>query len=166
MALSPANARGIQDIESAILVVSLDDTTPKGEDERAWMYWSGGKNEKGQEHGRNRWFDKHGIVVDEAGESGFNGERESFYADLDPRAFSVSAVGAGTRPSERYRGWKDRARENAGRRRTRARKTPCPDHHLRMNNTDKCQRAEEQAATDEVLRTLDAGRVLVAGRST
>ena len=84
MSISKKNAQGIQDIESAILLVCLDDgEAPKEDDERAWMYWSGGRGErgdtdgKGQGHGWNRWFDKHEIVVDEAGESGFNGERES-----------------------------------------------------------------------------------------
>lgn len=82
MSLSPANAQGIQDIESAILCVSLDDAKPLSDDERAWMYWSGGKSEAKGGHGWNRWFDKHDIIVDEAGESGFNGERESFTETL------------------------------------------------------------------------------------
>jgi carnitine O-acetyltransferase len=82
MSLSPANAQGIQDIESAILCVSLDDAKPQSDDERAWMYWSGGKSEAKRGHGWNRWFDKHDIIVDEAGESGFNGEREFYKVSL------------------------------------------------------------------------------------
>lgn len=78
MSLSKANTAAIQDIESAILLVCLDDgPAPKSDDERAWMYWSGGRSRAKEGQGWNRWFDKHEIVVDEAGESGFNGERES-----------------------------------------------------------------------------------------
>ncbi len=78
LSLGPANTAAIQAIESAILLVSLDDgPAPKTDDERAWMYWSGARSEEaGAGHGRNRWFDKHEIIVDEAGESGFNGERK------------------------------------------------------------------------------------------
>lgn len=78
MDYSPNNTPAIQAIESAILVVSLDDHVPTSEDGRAWSYWSGGIDRKASSgHGSNRWFDKHNIIVDESGESGFNGERKS-----------------------------------------------------------------------------------------
>jgi len=77
MDYSQNNTAAIQAIESAILLVSLDDYTPANDDERAWSYWSGGLDRQaGSGHGKNRWFDKHEIIVDESGESGFNGERK------------------------------------------------------------------------------------------
>jgi carnitine O-acetyltransferase len=78
MDYSPNNTAAVQALESAILLVSLDDYTPTTEDQRAWSYWSGGLDRSAQSgHGKNRWFDKHEIIVDESGESGFNGERKS-----------------------------------------------------------------------------------------
>jgi hypothetical protein len=86
MDYSPNNTAAIQALESAILLVSLDDYTPSTEDERAWSYWSGGLDRSaGSGHGKNRWFDKHEIIVDESGESGFNGERKSHLSYLSPR---------------------------------------------------------------------------------
>jgi carnitine O-acetyltransferase len=77
MDYSPNNTAAVQALESAILLVSLDDYTPTTEDQRAWSYWSGGLDRSAQSgHGKNRWFDKHEIIVDESGESGFNGERK------------------------------------------------------------------------------------------
>jgi carnitine O-acetyltransferase len=85
MDYSPNNTAAVQALESAILLVSLDDYTPTTEDQRAWSYWSGGLDRSAQSgHGKNRWFDKHEIIVDESGESGFNGERKclSFSSSL------------------------------------------------------------------------------------
>lgn len=76
MSLSPRNSQNLQDIESAILLVCLDGSAPVDEDARAWSYWSGGLSAEPKGHGWNRWFDKHEVIVDESGESGFNGERE------------------------------------------------------------------------------------------
>ena len=77
MDYSPNNTAAVQALESAILLVSLDYYTPTTEDQRAWSYWSGGLDRSAQSgHGKNRWFDKHEIIVDESGESGFNGERK------------------------------------------------------------------------------------------
>lgn len=58
-------------------MVCLDDQpAPVSEDERAWAYWSGARSREVAGHGQNRWFDKHEIIVDASGESGFNGERK------------------------------------------------------------------------------------------
>jgi len=77
LSISPANAAAIKEIDSAILLVCLDDgPAPKNDTERAWSYWAGGLDPSAKGKGRNRWFDKHELIVDEAGESGFNGERE------------------------------------------------------------------------------------------
>ncbi|KAL7418992.1 Carnitine O-acetyltransferase mitochondrial [Cryptotrichosporon argae] len=65
------NAAALQTVESAILVVCLDDNAPATDDDRAWAYWAGGSRDA---RGRNRWFDKHQIIVGSDGVSGFNGE--------------------------------------------------------------------------------------------
>lgn len=59
------------------MLVCLDDgPVPKSRDERSWSYWAGGLTPGADGKGKNRWFDKHQIIVDAAGESGFNGERK------------------------------------------------------------------------------------------
>ena len=76
---SEVNAETIKTIDSAILLVCLDQgPSPQGEDERAWRYWVGGQDRTGKGKAFNRWFDKHELIIDESGESGFNGERMSF----------------------------------------------------------------------------------------
>ena len=78
MSLSDSNTKAVQDIESAILLVCLDAESATTDDARAWSYWAGGHDRRDGGKGFNRWFDKHEIIVDAKGESGFNGERESF----------------------------------------------------------------------------------------
>ncbi|KAM0745737.1 acyltransferase ChoActase/COT/CPT [Meredithblackwellia eburnea MCA 4105] len=63
---SPANAAALETIESAIIIVSLDSTKPVTREETSWGIWVG--------DGKDRWFDKHQLVVFENGKSGFNGE--------------------------------------------------------------------------------------------
>ena len=95
MDYSPNNTAAVQALESAILLVSLDDYTPTTEDQRAWSYWSGGLDRSAQSgHGKNRWFDKHEIIVDESGESGFNGERKSLSSSF-PFLLLQSDMGRG-----------------------------------------------------------------------
>lgn len=73
VSLSPKNAEILKTVQSAIVVVNLDDKLPsEGRDGRSWNLYTGDGTP-----GRNRWFDKHEFVVDPNGESGFNGERES-----------------------------------------------------------------------------------------
>ncbi|WVQ72228.1 hypothetical protein IAR50_001777 [Cryptococcus sp. DSM 104548] len=79
IALSPTNKKSIETIDSSILLLSLDSSPPAsavGDDARAWSIWAGGSDEFGGKQGKgfNRWFDKHEIIVDFKGESGFNGE--------------------------------------------------------------------------------------------
>ena len=75
--LSPKNAATLKTIESAILLICLDDDpSPRTEEERAWRYWAGGLDRTPSGKAWNRWFDKHEIIIDSNGESGFNGERE------------------------------------------------------------------------------------------
>ncbi|GMK56889.1 hypothetical protein CspeluHIS016_0307290 [Cutaneotrichosporon spelunceum] len=76
LSISKQNIDSIQAIDSAILLFSLDDDvpSPSNDTERAWSYWAGGLTPSEKGKGRNRWFDKHQFIVDQAGESGFNGE--------------------------------------------------------------------------------------------
>lgn len=75
LSISSENTKGIQTIESAILLVALEsDPAPATEDARSWSYWAGGHDRSAKGKGFNRWFDKHEIIVDANGESGFNGE--------------------------------------------------------------------------------------------
>ncbi|CDO71679.1 hypothetical protein BN946_scf184915.g23 [Trametes cinnabarina] len=66
LAASSANAAALEQIESAIMVVCLDDTKPVTREEASWQCWVG--------DGRNRFFDKHQLIVFENGKSGFLGE--------------------------------------------------------------------------------------------
>ncbi|RXK38400.1 carnitine O-acetyltransferase [Tremella mesenterica] len=103
MSLSKSNTVSVQAIESAILLVSLDDgSAPKTEDERAWSYWSGGRSRSPKGHGWNRWFDKHEIIVDESGESGFNGEHSMLDGTptLRLNEFMLAGLQAGKIPLE------------------------------------------------------------------
>ncbi|KAG8892414.1 Carnitine O-acetyltransferase mitochondrial, partial [Tulasnella sp. 403] len=63
---SPINAESLERIESAIIVVALDDTTPFEREEVSRACWVG--------NGRNRFYDKHQLIVFENGKSGFLGE--------------------------------------------------------------------------------------------
>ncbi|KAI8986185.1 acyltransferase ChoActase/COT/CPT [Trametes punicea] len=66
LAASPSNAASLEEIESAIMVVCLDDTKPVSREDASWQCWVG--------DGRNRFFDKHQLIVFENGKSGFLGE--------------------------------------------------------------------------------------------
>ncbi|OSD07372.1 acyltransferase ChoActase/COT/CPT [Trametes coccinea BRFM310] len=66
LAAAPSNAAALEEIESAIMVVCLDDTAPVTREQASWQCWVG--------DGRNRFFDKHQLIVFENGKSGFLGE--------------------------------------------------------------------------------------------
>lgn len=66
LAASPSNAASLESIESALIVVCLDDTKPATRREASWGCWVG--------DGRNRFYDKHQLIVFENGKSGFLGE--------------------------------------------------------------------------------------------
>ncbi|KAJ7195467.1 acyltransferase ChoActase/COT/CPT, partial [Mycena pura] len=66
LAASPDNAASLEAIESAMIVVCLDDTKPVTREEISNACWVG--------DGRNRFYDKHQLVVFENGRSGFLGE--------------------------------------------------------------------------------------------
>ncbi|GAA5855757.1 hypothetical protein JCM8547_001671 [Rhodosporidiobolus lusitaniae] len=62
----PKNLEALEKIESAIIVISLDSNKPITREEKSWALWVG--------DGKDRWFDKHQLIVFEDGRSGFNGE--------------------------------------------------------------------------------------------
>ncbi|CAE6351603.1 unnamed protein product [Rhizoctonia solani] len=63
---NPKNAESLKRIDSAIIIVALDDTSPITRDDVSWGCWVG--------DGKNRWYDKHQFIVYENGKSGFLGE--------------------------------------------------------------------------------------------
>ncbi|GAA6039083.1 hypothetical protein JCM8097_005311 [Rhodosporidiobolus ruineniae] len=62
----PKNLQSLERIESSIIVISLDSNRPITREEKSWGLWVG--------DGKDRWFDKHQLIVFENGKSGFNGE--------------------------------------------------------------------------------------------
>ncbi|KAJ6462051.1 acyltransferase ChoActase/COT/CPT [Mycena vitilis] len=66
LAADPANAASLEAIESAMIVVCLDDSKPVTREEISNACWVG--------DGRNRFYDKHQLIVFDNGRSGFLGE--------------------------------------------------------------------------------------------
>ncbi|KAF8171964.1 acyltransferase ChoActase/COT/CPT [Mycena galopus ATCC 62051] len=66
LAADPANAASLEAIESAMIIVCLDDTKPVTREEISTACWVG--------NGRNRFYDKHQLIVFDNGRSGFLGE--------------------------------------------------------------------------------------------
>ncbi|KAG6852649.1 hypothetical protein C0991_010186 [Blastosporella zonata] len=62
----PGNKEKARMVESAMIVLCLDDTAPITREEISWAAWVG--------DGRNRWYDKHQLIVFENGRSAFLGE--------------------------------------------------------------------------------------------
>ncbi|WVW81207.1 hypothetical protein I302_103198 [Kwoniella bestiolae CBS 10118] len=101
--LSQTNKSSIAAIDSAILLVCLDDgPAPKTEDARAWSLWAGGHDRSASGKGFNRWFDKHQIIVDADGETGFNGEHSMLDGTptLRLNEFTLASLQAGKIPLE------------------------------------------------------------------
>ncbi|KAI0304336.1 acyltransferase ChoActase/COT/CPT, partial [Multifurca ochricompacta] len=63
---SPSNEAALKRIESAMIIVALDNSRPTSRDELSWGAWVG--------DGRNRWYDKHQLIVWDNGRSAFMGE--------------------------------------------------------------------------------------------
>ncbi|KAK8844806.1 hypothetical protein IAR55_006656 [Kwoniella newhampshirensis] len=103
ISLSPTNKAAVEAIESAILLVCLDDgPAPTTDDARAWSIWAGGHDRSAAGKGFNRWFDKHQIIVDSSGESGFNGEHSMLDGTptLRMNEFLLASVAQGKIPLE------------------------------------------------------------------
>ncbi|KAG5644914.1 hypothetical protein DXG03_007466 [Asterophora parasitica] len=65
----PGNEEKVRAVDSAMIIVALDDSAPVTREETSWATWVG--------DGRNRWFDKHQpppVIVYANGRSGFLGE--------------------------------------------------------------------------------------------
>ncbi|EEB89371.1 hypothetical protein MPER_12539, partial [Moniliophthora perniciosa FA553] len=60
------NAKSLETIESAMIVVCLDDKKPVTREDISWQCWVG--------DGKNRFYDKHQLIVFDNGRSGFLGE--------------------------------------------------------------------------------------------
>ncbi|KAF8272004.1 acyltransferase ChoActase/COT/CPT [Lactarius quietus] len=60
------NEAALKRIESAMVVVALDSSSPTSRNDLSWGAWVG--------NGRNRWYDKHQLVVWDNGRSAFLGE--------------------------------------------------------------------------------------------
>ncbi|KAG8694261.1 Carnitine O-acetyltransferase mitochondrial, partial [Ceratobasidium sp. 394] len=76
LAKNPNNAEALKRIESAIVVVALDDTKPVTREDVSWACWVG--------DGKNRFYDKHQFIVFENGKSGFLGEHSCMDGILTP----------------------------------------------------------------------------------
>ncbi|TIA79246.1 hypothetical protein E3P89_03431 [Wallemia ichthyophaga] len=70
--LSNSNSNSLKQIDSAALIVALDSSSPISRDKASWGAWVG--------DGRNRWFDKHQIIVYKNGKSAFNAEHSAMDA--------------------------------------------------------------------------------------
>ena len=86
---SPKNAHSLERIESAIIIVPLDDTKPVTRDDISWKCWVG--------DGRNRFYDKHQLIVFDNGRAGFLGEHSCMDGTptLRMSEFILSSIAAG-----------------------------------------------------------------------
>ncbi|KAF8158531.1 acyltransferase ChoActase/COT/CPT [Crassisporium funariophilum] len=91
LAASPSgkNAQLLKKIEGAMIVVALDDTKPVTREDISWSTWVG--------DGRNRWFDKHQLIVYDNGRSGFLGEHSCMDGTptLRMNEFMLAALASG-----------------------------------------------------------------------
>ncbi|KAG8789941.1 Carnitine O-acetyltransferase mitochondrial [Serendipita sp. 398] len=91
------NAETLERIDSAIVVVPLDDATPTSREELSWACWTGANGGSGA---GNRWFDKHQLIVFDNARSGFLGEHSCMDGTptLRMTEFMVGSVAAGKIP--------------------------------------------------------------------
>jgi carnitine O-acetyltransferase len=85
----PANEAALERIQSAIIVVCLDDLAPVTREEAAWQLWYG--------DGKNRFYDKQQLIVFSNGKSGYMGEHSTMDGTPTLRLndFCISALAAG-----------------------------------------------------------------------
>ena len=74
------NAHTLERIDSAIMIVPLDDTAPSSREELSWACWTGANGGSGP---GNRWFDKHQLIVFDNARSGFLGEHSCMVSGND-----------------------------------------------------------------------------------
>ncbi|PCH40276.1 acyltransferase ChoActase/COT/CPT [Wolfiporia cocos MD-104 SS10] len=89
LAASPSNAVSLEAIESAMIIVCLDDLAPVTREDASWGCWVG--------DGRNRFYDKHQLIVFENGKSGFLGEHSCMDGTptLRLNEFTLASLAAG-----------------------------------------------------------------------
>ncbi|KAI0029170.1 acyltransferase ChoActase/COT/CPT [Vararia minispora EC-137] len=86
---SPNNKDALERLESAMVIVPLDPTKPTSREDLSWSLWVG--------NGRNRWYDKHQLIVFDNGRSGFLGEHSCMDGTptLRMNEFILAALAAG-----------------------------------------------------------------------
>ncbi|KZP01384.1 acyltransferase ChoActase/COT/CPT [Calocera viscosa TUFC12733] len=89
---SGINEAALQAIDSAVIVVALDEGRPVTREEIGWACWAG--------DGRGRWYDKHQFIVFDNGRSGFLGEHSAMDGTptLRMNEFVLAALAAGKFP--------------------------------------------------------------------
>ncbi|EJU03250.1 acyltransferase ChoActase/COT/CPT [Dacryopinax primogenitus] len=87
------NDRVLEEIDSAVVVVALDEERPVTREEIGWGCWAGKKGGGG----RGRWFDKHQFIVFDNARSGFLGEHSAMDGTptLRMNEFILAALEAG-----------------------------------------------------------------------
>lgn len=80
------NAKTLERIDSAIVMVPLDDTTPTSREELSWACWTSANGGSGA---GNRWFDKHQLIVFDNARSGFLGEHSCMASSDKPHSLSL-----------------------------------------------------------------------------
>ncbi|PVF97619.1 putative carnitine O-acetyltransferase mitochondrial precursor [Serendipita vermifera] len=92
------NAQTLERIDSAIIVVPLDDTTPTSREELSWACWTGANGGSGA---ANRWYDKHQMIFFDNARSGFLGEHSCMDGTptLRMTEFMMGSIAAGKIPS-------------------------------------------------------------------
>ncbi|KAF8166583.1 acyltransferase ChoActase/COT/CPT [Mycena galopus ATCC 62051] len=87
LATDPANAASLEAIESAMIVVCLDDAEPIGRELISVYCWAG--------DGHNRFYDKHQLIVFDNGRSGFMGQSGLAADALRMNEFVLAALALG-----------------------------------------------------------------------
>lgn len=89
LAASPANKAALERIQSAVIVVCLDEQAPVTREDAAWGLWYG--------DGQNRFYDKQQLIVFANGKSGYMGEHSTMDGTPTLRLndFCLSAIAAG-----------------------------------------------------------------------
>lgn len=85
---SSSNQASLERIQSSIIVLCLDDLSPRTSEECAWEYWYG--------DGKNRFYDKQQLIVSNNGKSGFMGEHSTMDGTptLRMNDFVIQAIAA------------------------------------------------------------------------
>ena len=71
LAVSARNAEALHKIEGSVIIVALDDSTPVTREAISSAVWAG--------NAKNRFYDKHQLIVFDNGRSGFLGEKIAIF---------------------------------------------------------------------------------------